>query len=261
MHTRASLAADLSALGVAAGDMVMVHAAMASVGDILGGPDAMIAALRDVVGPAGTIAAYASCDGAYEDLMDDDGRVPDAWRDHVPAFDPAASRAVRMNGVFPEFLRTTPGAVRSANPGASLTAIGARANWLTADHRLDYGYGPGTPLARLVEAEARVLMLGAPLDTMTLMHHAEHLADIPDKLVRRFEVKLVDGWHWLEEYDTSEPCSPRLPEDFIEQIVTTFLATGAGNQGMIGDAASVLVSARDICAFGIEWIERTAGKR
>ncbi|WP_426165994.1 aminoglycoside 3-N-acetyltransferase [Sandarakinorhabdus sp. DWP1-3-1] len=261
MHTRASLAADLSALGLAAGDMVMVHAAMASVGEILGGPDAMIAALRDIVGPAGTIAAYASCDGTYEDLLDDDGREPDAWREHVPAFDPAASRAVRMNGVLPEFLRTTPGALRSANPGASITAIGARADWLTADHRLDYGFGPGTPLARLVEADARVLMLGAPLDTMTLMHHAEHLADIPDKVVRRYEVKLADGWHWLEEYDTGDPCSPRLPENFIEQIVTAYLATDRGRQGRVGDATSVLVSARDICAFGVEWIERTAGRR
>ncbi len=260
MHSRASLAADLAALGVAAGDMVIVHAGMASVGAILGGPDAMIAALRDVVGPGGTIAGYASCDGTHEDLMDDDGRVPDAWRDHVPAFDATASRAVRMNGVFPEFLRTTPGARRSANPGASITAIGARADWLCDPHPFDYGYGPGTPLARLVEADARVLMLGAPLDTMTLMHHAEHLADIPDKLVRRYEVKLAaTGWQWIEEFDTGDPCSPRLPENFIEQIVTAYLDSGQGRQGKVGAADCVLVAAREICAFGVQWIEATAG--
>ncbi len=261
MHTRASLAADLTALGGAAGDMVMVHAAMASVGEIFGGPDAMIAALRDVVGPDGTIAGYASCDGAYEDLLDDAGRVPDAWRPHVPAFDAAASRAVRMNGVFPEFLRTTPGARRSANPGASITAIGARADWLCDPHPLDYGYGPGTPLARLVEADAKVLMLGAPLDTMTLMHHAEHLAAIPDKVVLRFEARFADPpeWRWVEEYVTSEPCSPRLPENFIYAIVTAYLAAGKGRQGPVGNADCVLVEARDICAFGVRWIEAIAG--
>ena len=263
MHSRDRLTADLRALGVAAGDMVMVHAAMASAGDILGGPDAMIAALRDAVGPDGTVAAYASADGAYDDLMDEAGQVPPYWRDHVPAFEARSSRAVRMNGVLPEFLRTTPGACRSANPGASITAIGTRAAWLTADHRLDYGYGPGTPLARLVEAGAKVLMLGAPLDTMTLMHHAEHLAAIPDKLVRRYEVVIAGAagreWHWVEEFDTSEPCSRRLPEDFIEQIVTAYLASGKGRQGRVGDATSVLVDARDILIFGVRWIEATAG--
>jgi aminoglycoside 3-N-acetyltransferase len=166
-----------------------------------------------------------------------------------------------MNGVFPEFLRTTPGARRSANPGASITAIGARADWLTADHRLDYGYGPGTPLARLVVAGAKVLMLGAPLDTMTLMHHAEHLAAIPDKVVRRYEVRLAatPEWQWVEEFDTSEPCSPRLPENFIEEIVAAYLAAGKGRRGRVGDADCVLVGARDICAFGVRWIEATAG--
>ncbi len=107
------------------------------------------------------------------------------------AFDPAASRAVRDNGILAEFIRTTPGARRSGNPGASVAAIGARADWLTADHPLDYGYGPGSPLAKLMEAGGKVLMAGAPPDTMTLLHHAEHLARIPGKRVRRYEVPLV----------------------------------------------------------------------
>ncbi len=82
-------------------------------------------------------------------------------------------------GILAEFIRTTPGARRSGNPGASVAAIGAQAEWLTADHPLDYGYGPGSPLAKLVEAGGKVLMAGAPPDTMTLLHHAEHLARIP----------------------------------------------------------------------------------
>jgi aminoglycoside 3-N-acetyltransferase len=39
--------------------------------------------------------------------------------------------------ILTEFLRTTPGACRSENPEASMAAIGARADWLTADHPLD----------------------------------------------------------------------------------------------------------------------------
>jgi aminoglycoside 3-N-acetyltransferase len=262
-HTRASLASDLARLGVAAGDIVMVHTACRKVGPVFGGPDSIIAALRDAVGPAGTIMAYLDWDAPWEDFADDEGRIPDALKPDVPGFDPALTRAARDNGTLPEFLRTTPGARRSGNPGASVAALGAKADWLTADHPLDYGYGPGTPLAKLVEGGSKVLMLGAPRDTMTLMHHAEHLARLPDKHVFRREVPFAtpEGaiWRVVEEYDTGDPVVDALPEDFIDQAVSAFVAAGNGAQGRIGDAESLLVDAAAMLAFGVDWLERVAG--
>ncbi len=259
----AQLAADLKRLGVQVGDIVMVHAACSRVGPVFGGPDGIIAALREVVGPGGTLVAYLDWDAAWEQFNDANGRLPDAWRSHVLPFDPALTRAARQNGVLPEFLRTTPGARRSGNPGASVAALGAKAEWLTADHPLDYGYGPGTPLARLVEAHGKVLMLGAPRDTMTLLHHAEHLARLPEKRVIRTEVPFAtpEGtvWRIIEEFDTGHPCVAGLPEDFIARIVTDYLATGAGREGEVGQAPSVLVDAADIIPFAVTWLERIAG--
>ncbi|MCA3254730.1 MAG: aminoglycoside 3-N-acetyltransferase [Alphaproteobacteria bacterium] len=245
------------------GDLVMLHAAMRRVGPLLNGPDALIGALRDVVGADGTLVAYTDWDSRHTDLLDDDGRVLPEWRDHVPGFDPAASRAVRMNGILPEFLRTTPGARRSGNPGASVAALGRLAEWITADHPQDYGYGLGSPLEKLVEAGGRVLMVGAPWDTMTLIHHADHLADIPAKRVLRYEVPFAsdDGrvkWRMVEEFDTTEPPFDGLPEDYIERIVTAFVATGNGRQGRIGNAPSLLVEAAPMCAFAVDWLERWA---
>jgi aminoglycoside 3-N-acetyltransferase len=261
--TRTDLSADLARLGVAPGDIVMVHAACRSIGPVLGGGDVIIAALREGVGPAGTIMAYLDWEAAWEDFKDAEGRIPEALRPHVLPFDPALTRAARQNGTLPEFLRTTPGARRSGNPGASVAALGAKADWLTADHPMDYGYGPGTPLARLVAARGKVLMLGAPLDTMTLLHHAEHLADLPGKRVILTEVPFAtaDGiaWRVIEEFDTSDPCVPALPADFIAQIVAAYLATGAGRQGKVGQADSVLVEAAEIVPFAIAWMERVAG--
>jgi aminoglycoside 3-N-acetyltransferase len=261
--TRASLAADLSRLGLAPGDAVMVHAAVSKVGRLIDGPDTIIAALCDAVGPAGTVLAYADWEARYEDLLDDEGRVPPEWREHIPPFDPQRSRAIRDNGVLPEFLRTTPGALRSGNPGASLVALGAKAEWFTADHPLDYGYGAGSPLAKLVEAGGKVLMLGAPLDTLTLLHHAEHLADIPGKRIRRLEVPLATPtgaqWRMIEEFDTSDPIVAGLDDDYFAGIVTEFLAAGEGRQGLIGAARSVLVEAAAITAFGVDWLESRFG--
>lgn len=262
-QTRASLRADLHHLGVQPDDMVMAHAAMSRVGRSLNGPDTLIGALLDAVGPSGTVLAYTDWNATYEELLDERGQMPAEWREHVPPFDPAASRAVRDNGVLPEFVRTTPGARRSGNPGASVAAIGADAEWLTADHPLDYGYGEGSPLAKLVGAGGKVLMVGAPLDTMTLLHHAEHLARLPGKRVRQYEVPLATphgvNWRMVEEFNTAGPIVAGLSEDYFADIVREFLGSGQGTQGFVGEAPSVLVEAAAICRFAVDWLERHAG--
>jgi aminoglycoside 3-N-acetyltransferase len=262
-YTRASLRGDLVRLGVHPGDMVMAHAAMRRVGPLLNGPDALISALLDAIGPAGTLMAYVDWDARYDELLDEEGRVPAEWREHIPPFDAASSRAIRDNGALAEFVRTTPGARRSGNPGASVAAIGAQAEWLTANHPLDYGYGEGSPFAKLIEAGGKVLMVGAPLDTMTLLHHAEHLARIPNKRVRRYEVPFAAPsgvqWRLVEEFDTSDPVVEGLAEDYFAIVVSEFLDSGQGKRGFIGSAPSVLVDAASICAFAVDWLERNAG--
>ncbi|MBK8084009.1 MAG: aminoglycoside 3-N-acetyltransferase [Devosia sp.] len=255
--TRTSLASELTAIGLSAGDAVLVHAALRRVGPVAGGADVILDALRDAVGPDGTILGY--CDWQLGDAERDDPSL----RPHLPPFDPQRSRATRDNGFFPELLRTTPGARRSGNPGASFAAMGGRADWFTADHGLDYGYGPQSPLGKLVAAHGKVLMLGAPLDTMTLLHHAEHLANIPDKRIRRFEAPmLVDGrtvWRRFEEFDTADP-PDGLADDYMAEVVEAFLATGQGSRGRIGRAQSVLVEAAPLVAFGVDWLERALGR-
>lgn len=259
----AALELDLRRLGLREGDIVMVHAAMRSVGRLVNGPDALIQALRAVVGADGTIVAYADWESRYEELLDADGRMPAAWRQRVPGFDPATARAIRDNGIFPEFLRTTPGALRSGNPGASIVALGARAAEITADHPLDYGYGPGTPLARLVALGARVLLVGAPLDTMTLLHHAEHLARLPGKRIKRCEVPFATPsgtvWRMVEEFDTAHPVVAGLAEDCFGQIVADYVDSGRAVHGFVGDASTLMVDAADINEFAIAWLEKNAG--
>lgn len=263
LHTRATLTADLQRLGIAPGDVVMVHAAMSRVGPILGGPDALVGAILDATAPDGTAMVYTDWDASYEDLLDEHGRVPDAWRDHVPPFDPRTSRAIRDNGVIAEFVRTWPGAQRSASPGPSVAAIGARAEWLVAEHSIDYGYGERSPFAKLVAAGGKVLMAGAPLDTMTLLHHAEHLARIPGKRIKRVEVPFATPrgteWRMVEEFDTGDPVVAGLAEDYFAEIVAEFLRSGRGRQGPLGSATATLVAAAAIVPFAVAWLERRCG--
>lgn len=94
---------------------------------------------------------------------------------------------------------------------------------------------------------------------MTLLNHAEHLASIPGKQLRRYEVPLKTPagveWRMIEEFDTSYPVVPGLPDDYFADIARAFVAQDGGTEGLVGEAPSLLVDAAAICAFAVRWLE------
>jgi aminoglycoside 3-N-acetyltransferase len=61
MYSIEELATDFRKLGIGAGDSVMLHASVRSVGDVAGGPDAIHPALKSALTQEGTLLMYASC--------------------------------------------------------------------------------------------------------------------------------------------------------------------------------------------------------
>lgn len=149
---RSLLADELRELGVTSGDVVMVHTSMSQLGWVVGGTETVIRALLEVVGPVGTVMAYAG----WEDNPWHLPEWPESWqrayRSELPAFDPDISEARHAHGRLPERLRTWPGAYRSDDPEQNMVAVGAKAAWLTEHHPPPDPLGPDTPLPRLVEA-------------------------------------------------------------------------------------------------------------
>jgi len=147
---RSRLLADLRALGVREGSALMVHVRMSALGWVIGGSGTVVSALLEALGPEGTLMAYAS----WQEHVYHAGEWPpehrDAYLAEPPVFDPATAEAARDHGRIPERVRTWPGAERSVHPEASMVAIGRLARELTADHPQDDGYGPDSPLGRLV---------------------------------------------------------------------------------------------------------------
>ncbi|WP_419993032.1 aminoglycoside 3-N-acetyltransferase [Streptomyces boninensis] len=263
--TRGRLARDLAALGLGPGDAVMFHTKLSALGYVAGGPPTLIGALQDVVGPSGTL--MVTC--GWNDAPPYDFTTwPQAWQDAVraghPAYDPAVSESDHHNGRLPEALRRWPGAVRSRHPDVSFAALGEAAGDLMADHPWDDPHGPGSPLARLVAAGGRVLLLGAPLDTMTLLHHAEALADAPGKRFVDYEQPiLVDGrreWRRFHDIDSEEGAFDygavvHDGEEAFAVIVRDMLAAGIGRRGKVGAADSHLFEAGDAVDFAVRWME------
>jgi aminoglycoside 3-N-acetyltransferase len=276
--TRSRLVNDLAALGVAAGDVLMVHTRLSAIGWVVGGSGTVVRALLDAIGPDGTLMAYAGWEDDTYDLEDLPPTWQAAYRTELPPFDRRTSEGVKENGALPERIRTWPGAERSRQPEASIVALGAKAAWITADHPWDEPYGAGSPLAKLVAIEGKVLMLGAPLDTITLLHHAESTAKVADKRRVRYQMPILDDdgtvtWRTIHDINTSIGAFPY--ESVADEIAATpgmqpgdaefaaiarqALAAGIGVSGRVGTAQSYLFPAAPLHAFAERWLEQRFG--
>ena len=266
LPTRSLLALDLEKLGLRPGGLAMVHCRMSALGRVVGGAETVVRALLDAVGPDGTLMAYTGWqDAPPDDLGALDAEARRIYLEEHPAYDPRVALSSRDHGRVAEALRTWPGSRHSGHPEAGVAAVGRLAGELTAGHPYDNPYGAGTPYARLVELGGQVLMLGAPLDTVTLIHHAEAVARVPDKRRVSYGMPVVvDGervWRTFSDIDTGEGALPygRVigGEDYIAHIARSALAAGAGRDGPVGDATAHLFGARELLEHAVGWIERS----
>ncbi len=265
--TRDQLATDLRALGIEPGQVILMHASVRTVGWVVGGPDQILQSLFDVLTPAGTLAMYVSWEEweralvSFSDFTEAQQAV---FRKHCPPFDARTSRAMRQWSVLTESLRTWPGAYRSDHPTASVCAVGAQAAWVTADHPLAYGYGYGSPWDKVCHTGGKVLLLGSPLEAVTLLHYAEHIANVPGKRIVRNEVPLLRGgecvWVTFEEFDTTWGIRDLPSEDYFDRIMREYLTEGHGSIGRVGGAVSYLFDAAHLAQFGVAWMEKMWGE-
>lgn len=251
-----SLTADLRALGVRPGATMMVHSSLSSLGWVIGDAPAAIAALGGALGPEGTLVMPTHSGG----LSDPAGWVapsmPLEWhariRAEMPAYDPAIT-PTRIMGAIPESFRTHPGVRRSAHPRQSCAAHGPHAAFVTDDHALDCAMGERSPLARLYDLDADVLLLGVGHERNTSLHLAEHRASWLTKRHATFASPVtIDGArHWLEvdDLDFDDQDFARLGADFERD-------TGAVLVSKVGAADARLMRQRALVDYAVGWMSR-----
>jgi aminoglycoside N3'-acetyltransferase len=228
--TRSQIAHGLAELGVVEGDTLMVHV--------------RLSALRF---RSGHLA----------------GRMPIATYRHLIRL---CLRRAETSVAFQS--ACAPGWEPSAglHPEVSFTALGPQATSLLAGSDGDDPWGSDGPLGRLVSTGGRVLMLGAPLTTLTLCHHAEAIADVTGKRYRSYRMPVGTdrgaSWRDYTTLDTFYGALPywERPEFAIESAVGILAAqavrAGAGTKGELGTATTWLFDAPSTVQAVVAWIER-----
>jgi len=245
--TRDTVSTQLRLLGVETGETLLVHSSLSSLGWVCGGAVAVVQGFLDALGPRGTLAVPAQSGDLSDPALWGNPPVPEEWWERIratmPEYDPLITPS-RGVGVIPETVRRWPGALRSAHPQTSFAALGPQAARIVDGHAPDCQLGERSPLARLEELGARVLLLGAGYDTCTSFHLAEYR--IPSPLVRIGRPAPGGGWETVTEVSISSERFDELGHDFERDRPVV--------RGKVGAADARLFPVADAVAYAERWL-------
>ncbi|MGW0971957.1 aminoglycoside N(3)-acetyltransferase [Streptomyces sp. NPDC002516] len=244
--TRDTLAADLRALGVRAGETLLAHSSLSALGWVNGGAVTVVQGLLDALGPDGTLVVPTQSGDLSDPALWSRPPVPEEWwpaiRATMPAYDPRVTPS-RGVGVIPETVRTWPGALRSDHPETSFAALGPAAAAVVGGHAVDCRLGERSPLARLEARGARVLLLGAGYDSCTGFHLAEYRVPSPVVEVGR---PSPTGWETVREVSITSEMFAELGADFERDRPVV--------RGTVGAARARLFPLADAVAYAQRWL-------
>jgi aminoglycoside 3-N-acetyltransferase len=218
--------ADLRALGVKPGGVLLVHTSFKAVGPIEGGPLGLIRALRSALGDEGTLVMPTMTDGES-------------------VFDPA-STPTRDMGITAETFWRQPGVLRSAHPGGSFAAAGPLASRICAPQPLSPPHGPDSPPGRVHELGGQVLLLGVSHSESTTLHVAEAMARVPYSISHPCVVEIDGVVGTVMIAETDHCCQGfNLADGWLR-------ARGMQREGKVGNAEARLYGSRDVVALAVE---------
>lgn len=227
METKTTLITHLRQAGIEAGDVLFVHTSLSKLGWVCGGAQTIIEALKESVGSNGLIMMSTQTGDNSDPAEWEAPSVPVEWwqtiRDEMPAYEKEKTMTRGM-GRVPELFRTYPDVHRSDHPMWSVAAWGKDAEHVVSGHTVDVGFGPGSPIERMIERNAKILHLGSPLDSTTLWHYAEYGIDGP---VKAFGCALYENgervWKTFEHTDVNSDPFGAIGENIVKRAdVKTF---------------------------------------
>jgi aminoglycoside 3-N-acetyltransferase len=220
---------SLELMGIAKGDVVIVHSSLSSMGYVTGGADAVIDALLETVGDEGTIVMSTLT----------------GWFKHFDV-DSSPSAVGKISEVF----RKRKNAYRSLHPVHSVAAIGKRAQYITEDHNnCETGCGPGTPYYKIKELNGKIMLLGVDLDRNTIMHCLE-------EEINALYLKTLDilAPTYIDNYKQKKFTLKKFPpghRDFI-RMTPELRKKDALIEGKIGNAIVKVIEMEKLFSVGLE---------
>lgn len=255
-NTVDTLISDFQKLGLKGKDTVLVHSSLSAIGWVCGDENTVIEALLKTVGKEGTICMPAHSGSNSDPALWENPPVPKEWNEiiyqNMPVFNPDITPTKGI-GRIAEFFRIYPGTVRSYHPHTSFCANGKYANEITEKHVLTPQFGMDSPLGKLYQLNAKILLLGVSYGNCTSFHMGEVLSGNTAKLKAgaAMEINHNREWVWFEDYNYNSDDFDDLGKDFELQAEVKI--------GNVGNAVCRLFDMKPGVDFSTKWLQKHRG--
>ena len=233
MLTAEDLVREFSALGLEAGDVLLVHSSYKSFGGVEEGPQTVINALLNALGKDGTLIMptfnFDFCKGESWDVRSTPSQM----------------------GVISNLVRQNPEAMRVFHPIYSFAILGKHAELLTKE-RYKSSFEKWSLFGKLRELGGKIMIIGLSYtNSMTFFHHVEELEGVDYRYMKAFSGNVTD-----ENGVTYEDTFTMLVRDLDKGVITEVDPMGelmeeAGivSIRIIGEATVKLMNADDVYTF------------
>ena len=229
---------DLRRLDVRAGDTILVHPSLHSLGPLANGPETILTALEQAVGKEGTVCVPAFAWNSTE-------RQPEPFDVKT-----TPCRAGRLCDLF----WRRPGVLRGEHPGHGLAAWGRHAERIVRDDRPYDAFDVRRAFGTLYQLDAKIVIFGCGLSPNSTIHAAEDWANLPsaqpctyhylDETGQRQEITYLKvPLHWRDFYNLSVSTCERL-----------FRQKGLITEGALGLARAFVMPLRGVIDYSLELI-------
>ena len=233
MYTKDDLTNDLKNMGLKQTDTIMVHSSMKAIGPVDGGADTVVDVFMEYF---------------KEGLFMTPTHTWAQMSEEYSLFDPSTEPA--CVGIIPNIFRQREGVVRSLHPTHSIAAYGPRAaSYIEGEENVKTPCQPGGCWSRLLEEEAKILMLGCTHIRNTFIHAVEELLDVPERLTEKpvdFQIKMPDGS--IKEVSVHRHYNrlqPHISEEY-DKLMQAYYDCDAAKLVKFGDADCILCDAKKI---------------
>ena len=150
---------------------ILVHSSMKSIGKVEGGADTVLEAFSEFMQEGLLVFPTHTWAHINEEQ-------PKFYVDETPT----------NIGILTELFRNYPNVVRSLHPTHSVAALGQDAEeFIAGDEQFDTPIARGSSWGKLLDREAKILLVGVDFTKNTFIHGIEEWMDIPNRLTDHHE--------------------------------------------------------------------------
>ncbi|MBN2257814.1 MAG: AAC(3) family N-acetyltransferase [Anaerolineaceae bacterium] len=171
----------LEKVGIQPGDGLLVHSAIQMLGKPVDGIDIYRKVIQELIGSQGTLV------------------VPTFTLDFpkIKEYDYRSTPSKNM-GSFSEYIRQYPGALRSRHAMQSVAVLGKAARDLT-ERDTPSAFERGSPFERMLQLGFKLLLLGADIQAVSMVHYCETRAAVPYRKWVDFKGRVWQDGAWIEK--------------------------------------------------------------